>query len=123
MRRIDTLAQLKLSRSAQLEHLALLLFQTLNMNKPLFAQTAAFLAAAILCMPTAKAQTAMPTEFPAQLAGHALIPAPSFIATPADAPADLRFSGKFTTGARVERLDTAEGRSANRPTGISLLHD
>jgi hypothetical protein len=90
------------------------------MNKSLLAPSLALLAAAILSLPSAQAQTANPTEFPATLAGHALIPAPSFIAAPADAPADLRFSGKFTTGVRVERLDTVEGRSANRLTGISL---
>ena len=76
----------------------------------------ALIAAAIFCLPSAQAQT----EFPATLAGHALIPASSFIAAPADAPADLRVSGKFTTGSRVERLNSIEGRSANRPTGISL---
>ncbi len=86
------------------------------MNTSFFTQTLAFLAAAIVCLPSAKAQT----EFPATLAGHAILPAPSFIAAPADAPADLRFSGKFTTGSRVERLDSVEGRSANRPTGISV---
>ncbi|MBS7806794.1 esterase-like activity of phytase family protein [Variovorax sp. PCZ-1] len=74
----------------------------------------------LIALAAAQAQTANPTEFPASLAGHALLPAPSFLATPADAPADLRVSGKFTTGVRVERLDTIEGRSANRPTGISL---
>ncbi len=86
------------------------------MHKPFSAQTLAFLAAAILCLPSAKAQT----EFPATLTGHAILPAPSFIAAPADAPADLRFSGKYTTGTRVERLDSIEGRSANRLTGISV---
>ena len=86
------------------------------MNKPFFAPSVAVWAAAVLCLPQAHAQT----EFTAQLAGHAFLPAPSFIAAPSDAPADLRVSGKFTTGARVERLDSLEGRSANRPTGISL---
>lgn len=86
------------------------------MNKPFFAPAVAVWAAAILCLPQAHAQT----EFPAQLVGHAFLPAPSFIAAPSDAPADLRVSGKFTTGARVERQDSVEGRSANRPTGISL---
>ncbi len=90
------------------------------MNKTLLAPSLAFLAAAIFSLPSAKAQTANPAEFPATLAGHAFLPAPSFIAAPADAPADLRISGKFTTGVRVERLDSVEGRSANRPTGISL---
>ncbi len=86
------------------------------MNPRFFTPALAFLSAAIVCLPNAKAQT----EFPATLAGHAILSAPSFIAAPADAPADLRMSGKFTTGSRVERLDSVEGRSANRPTGISL---
>ncbi len=86
------------------------------MNNTFLAQTFACLAAAIVVMHSAKAQT----EFPATLAGHAILPAPSFIAAPADAPADLRVSGKFTTGSRVERLDSVEGRSANRLTGISV---
>ncbi len=86
------------------------------MNKPFLTPSLALLAAAVLCLPRAQAQT----EFPATLAGHAILPAPSFIAAPADAPADLRFSGKFTTGVRVERLDSVEGRSANRLTGISV---
>ncbi len=90
------------------------------MNATFFTQTLAVLAAAIVCLPSVKAQATAPTEFPAALAGHAILPAPSFIAAPADAPADLRVSGKFTTGSRVERLDSVEGRSANRPTGISV---
>ncbi len=65
-------------------------------------------------------QISAQTEFPATLAGHAMIPAQTFLAAPNDAPADLRISGKFTTGSRVERLDSVEGRSANRPTGISV---
>jgi hypothetical protein len=90
------------------------------MNKAFFIPSIAVLAAAILSLPQARAQTASAAEFPAQLAGHAFLPAPSFIATPADAPADLRVSGKYTTGSRVERLDSVEGRSANRLTGIAL---
>lgn len=66
--------------------------------------------------PSAQAQTA----FPATLAGHALLPAQSFIAAPADAPADLRFSGKFTEGRRIESVGTVEGLSAGRPTGVKL---
>jgi hypothetical protein len=60
------------------------------------------------------------TEFPAVLEGHAFIPAQSFLPAPDDAPADLRASGKFTTGARVEALASVQGRSANRPTGVSV---
>lgn len=60
------------------------------------------------------------TAFPATLAGHALLPAQSFIAAPKDAPQDLKNAGKFTTGKRVEAFGTVEGRSAGRPTGVSL---
>ncbi len=58
------------------------------------------------------------TEFPAVLAGHALIPAQTLIAAPKDAPADLQVSGKFTTGQRVDRVGSVEGKSAGRPTGV-----
>jgi hypothetical protein len=60
------------------------------------------------------------TQFPATLSGHAVLPAQTLIQAPADAPADLRISGKFTTGSRVEAIGSVEGRSANRPTGVSL---
>ncbi|MDO8441666.1 MAG: esterase-like activity of phytase family protein, partial [Polaromonas sp.] len=58
--------------------------------------------------------------FPATLAGHVVMPAQSFIAAPKDAPQDLKSSGKFTTGKRVEALGTVAGLSAGRPTGVSL---
>nr|MCU0941975.1 esterase-like activity of phytase family protein [Hydrogenophaga sp.] len=64
----------------------------------------------------AQAQTA----FTATLAGHALLPAQTFIPAPKDAPADLQVSGKFTTGQRVEKIGGVEGLSAGRPTGVSL---
>ena len=60
------------------------------------------------------------TEYPATLAGHALLPARSFIPAPKDAPADLQVSGKFTTGRRVDAVGTVEGQSAGRPSGVSL---
>jgi hypothetical protein len=60
------------------------------------------------------------TVFPATLAGHALLPAQSFLAAPKDAPPDLQHAGKFTSGKRVEALGTVEGLSAGRPTGVSL---
>ena len=65
---------------------------------------------------SAQAQTA----YPATLAGHAVLPAKTFIAAPKDAPADLQVSGKFTTGQRVEAIGSVEGKSAGRPTGVSL---
>ena len=60
------------------------------------------------------------TPYPATLTGHAVLPAKTFIAAPKDAPADLQVSGKFTTGQRVEAIGTVEGKSAGRPTGVSL---
>ena len=60
-------------------------------------------------------------EFTARLAGHAVLPAATFIAPPADAPSDLRVSGKFANGpTRIEAIGTSEGRSAGRPTGLKL---
>lgn len=58
--------------------------------------------------------------FPATLAGHAMIPAATYIQAPADAPADLKSAGKFTTGRRVEAPGTVMGMSFERPTGIAL---
>lgn len=68
----------------------------------------------------AVAQTAAAPAYPATLAGHAILPAENFIAAPKDAPQDLQASGKFTTGARVEKLGSVEGQSNNRPTGVSV---
>ncbi len=51
---------------------------------------------------------------------HIVIPAQTFIEAPADAPADLKISGKFTTGKRVDAMGTIEGRSNGRPTGVKL---
>ncbi|NVN87941.1 MAG: esterase-like activity of phytase family protein [Rhodopseudomonas sp.] len=59
-------------------------------------------------------------EFPATLKGHAILPAQSFVDAPADAPDDLKTSGKYTTGRRVEALGSVMGTSNGRPTGVSL---
>lgn len=60
-------------------------------------------------------------ETTARLAGHAVLPAATFIQPPTDAPADLRVSGKFANGpVRIEAVGTSEGRSAGRPTGVRL---
>ncbi len=60
------------------------------------------------------------TAYPATLAGHAVLAAQTFIPSPKDAPADLQVSGKFTTGQRVDKLQSVEGLSAGRPTGVFL---
>ena len=49
-------------------------------------------------------------EFPATLQGHAVLPAQTFIEAPADAPADLKTAGKYTTGKRVEALGSVMGK-------------
>ena len=59
-------------------------------------------------------------EYPATLAGHAILPAESFIDAPADAPADLKISGKYTTGKRVDAVGAVKGLSNGRPTGVSV---
>jgi len=74
------------------------------------------LAMSMCCASSLQAQT----EYPATLAGHVVIPAMSLIQAPADAPAVLQTSGKFTTGKRVEELNSIEGLSAGRPTGVKL---
>jgi hypothetical protein len=59
-------------------------------------------------------------EFPARLAGHAVLPAETFISAPADAPVDLKTSGKYTTGKRVDQLGSVMGKSYERDTGVKL---
>ncbi len=77
-------------------------------------------AAAFAVLLTGAATASELKEFPAALAGHALIPAETFLQTPADAPADLQTSGKFVTPMRrVDAAGTVMGRSAGRPTGLS----
>lgn len=62
-------------------------------------------------------------EFTATLAGHAILPANTYLSVPEDAPEDLKMSGKFTTGKRVENLGSVEGKSDGRPTGVALPFD
>ncbi|ABD06029.1 conserved hypothetical protein [Rhodopseudomonas palustris HaA2] len=76
--------------------------------------------AAILALASSAAVAQSEGEFPATLAGHAVMPAASFIDAPADAPADLKNAGKYTTGKRVEATGTVMGKSKERPTGLSL---
>ncbi len=83
----------------------------LSMNR-----IAACAALACAALSPAHAQQA----YPATLAGHAVLPAQTFIPAPKDAPADLQTSGKFTTARRVDLLGSVEGLSAGRPTGVSL---
>ncbi|ACX88795.1 conserved hypothetical protein [Pectobacterium parmentieri WPP163] len=65
-------------------------------------------------------QTSATTASTAELAGHVVIPAKSFIPAPNDAPADMKISGKYTTGSRVTTLNSVPAKSADRLTGLSL---
>lgn len=79
---------------------------------------------ALACVALAPALTAHAQQaFPATLAGHAVMPAMTMMAAPADAPADLRQAGKFTTAQRVNKVGAVGGLSAGRPTGIGLPFD
>ena len=67
------------------------------------------------------------TPYPAELAGHALLPAATFIKPPADAPANLAISGRFlhADGRRRDTIGTLPGVAflsdpkAPRPTGMN----
>jgi len=84
--------------------------------------SAALGAAALLALPAA-AQQPEPV-FPATLAGHAVLPALSLIAPPADAPQDAWISGKFTGAGRNDKPMTAMGDTGGmhgkRATGLAL---
>lgn len=64
-------------------------------------------------------------QFPATLAGHAILPAATFIAPPADAPPGFAMSGRYTAaGAPARSPETVPGSTGpapnGRPTGIAL---
>ena len=65
-----------------------------------------------------------PQTFPATLAGHAMLPAMTLAAPPADAPRDLWISGKFTGKGRNEQPMSVPGdvgaAYGGHGTGISL---
>jgi len=65
------------------------------------------------------------TLFPARLSAHAVLPANTIIAAPADAAGYLQTSGKFTTPdrKRTEALGTVPGKDGVRLTGLSLPFD
>ena len=91
-----------------------------------FALPMATLSMAILAAAAPEALAA--EKFPAELVGHAIVPAQTFVAAPEDAPALFRTSGKFTAGdrKRVDELYSIPGASflsakeAPRRTGLHL---
>ena len=86
------------------------------MRSPCFS--ALFVSTCLGLMTGASAETL----YPATLAGHVVLPALSFVAPPADVPADLKVTGKFTTGRRVDQLGTVEILDDGRPTGPPCLY-
>jgi hypothetical protein len=82
----------------------------------------AFALAAIFVGPAAAE-----TLFPSKLAGHAALSAATFVPAPADAPADAKVSGKFTTGVRKDAIGSVPGDTGGmhgkRPTGLSVPFD
>ena len=63
--------------------------------------------------------------FPAKLDAHAILPANTIVAAPADAAAYLKTSGKFTTSdrKRTEKLGSVPGLDGVLPTGLSVPFD
>jgi hypothetical protein len=63
--------------------------------------------------------------FPAKLVNHAILPANTIIAAPADAPAYLKTAGKFSTAdrKRADALGSVPGKDGVRLTGLSLPFD
>lgn len=64
-------------------------------------------------------------EFPAKLAGQAVLPANTLVAAPDDAPEFLKHSGKFTTAdrKRTEALGSVPGKDGVRVTDLKLPFD
>ncbi|MDK1384964.1 esterase-like activity of phytase family protein [Sinorhizobium sp. 8-89] len=85
------------------------------MTKVLFASAALILVMAATAHAGEKA-------FPATLKAHAVLPANTIIAAPADAADYLKTSGKFTTAdrKRAVELGSVAGKDGVRPTGLSL---
>jgi hypothetical protein len=80
-------------------------------------------AAALVALLAAPALAQEGTEFPAELAGHAYIPALTLVPPPADAPRDALISGKFAAGPdRVDAPMSVEGNTGGlhgrRGTGL-----
>src|SRR5215216_2055332 len=90
-----------------------------SMPKPFLLATTA-----ILLATSAMAET----KYPAILEGHAVLPALTLVPPPADAPEQLKISGRYAgpPGQRVDTPESVPGISAlsdkatPRPTGISL---
>lgn len=87
--------------------------------------TKALLTSAALFVLFVSQASAEENVFPAKLVNHAILPANTIIAAPADAPEHLKISGKFTTAdrKRADALGSVPGKDGVRLTGLSLPFD
>jgi hypothetical protein len=87
--------------------------------------TKALLTSAALFVLFVSQASAEEKVFPAKLVSHAILPANTIIAAPADAAAYLKTSGKFTTAdrKRADELGSVPGKDGVRLTGLSLPFD
>ncbi|KQV11282.1 glycerophosphodiester phosphodiesterase [Rhizobium sp. Root1203] len=85
----------------------------------------ALLASASFVLLIAGSAAADQQQFPAKLAGQAILPANTLVPAPADAPEFLKHSGKFTTPdrKRTEALGTVPGKDGVRITDLKLPFD
>lgn len=76
----------------------------------------------VLVMNSTTSALAEERAFPATLKAHAILPANTIIAAPADAADYLKTSGKFSTAdrKRAQELGSVPGKDGVRPTGLSL---
>ncbi|WP_050994621.1 esterase-like activity of phytase family protein [Sinorhizobium fredii] len=84
--------------------------------------TKSFLASMTLTLLMTTSALAEEKVFPATLKAHAVLPANTIIAAPADAADYLKTSGKFSTAdrKRAHELGSVPGKDGVRPTGLSL---
>ncbi|MFN4205813.1 MAG: esterase-like activity of phytase family protein [Agrobacterium albertimagni] len=87
--------------------------------------TKALLTSAALFVLFVSQASAEEKVFPAKLVNHAILPANTIIAAPADAPDYFKTSGKFTTAdrKRADALGSVPGKDGVRLTGLSLPFD
>lgn len=87
--------------------------------------TKALLTSAALFILFVSQASAEEKAFPAKLVDQAILPANTIIAAPADAPAYLKTSGKFSTAdrKRADALGSVPGKDGVRLTGLSLPFD
>jgi hypothetical protein len=87
--------------------------------------TKALLTSAALFILFVSQASAEEKAFPPKLVNQAVLPANTIIAAPADAPAYLKTSGKFSTAdrKRADALGSVPGKDGVRLTGLSLPFD